>query len=62
MINIDEKNVDKRRRDCQIKKYEQKLNKHDQYAMQSGENESHFRYLCSTVLGAGQEGGKEIVG
>ena len=27
MINIDEKNVDERRCDCHVKKYEQKLNK-----------------------------------
>ena len=26
MINIDEKNVDERRCDCHVKKYEQKLN------------------------------------
>ena len=47
MINIDEKNIDERRRDCHIKKYEQKLNENDQYVTQSRENESHFHYLCS---------------
>ena len=31
------------------RRYEQKLDKNDQYAMQSRENESRFHYLCIKV-------------